>query len=146
MSIDYRQHMDAIHVVTEQLTSAIKSNKMDVSSPFSIVAKGMEIVNQFPSMNGNEKKAMLMKVLRQIAAGKDGIEGTADDLLPAKTLDAIQLMLEKDLISDFANVASDIAKGKVNLQKVIETAKTSVPLFIACLGPLLAGKKAKYMA
>lgn len=138
--------MDVGNVVTEQLTSIIKSNKVDTSSPFAIVAKGMEIVNQFPSMNGHEKKALLMKVLRQIAAGKDGIEGTADDLLPMKTLDAIQMMLDKDLVSDFANVASDIAKGKINLQKVVETAQKSVPLIVACLGPLLAGKKSKYTA
>lgn len=138
--------MDVGNVVTEQLTSIIKSNKVDTSSAFAIVAKGMEIVNQFPSMNGHEKKALLMKVLRQIAAGKDGIEGTADDLLPMKTLDAIQMMLDKDLVSDFANVASDIAKGKINLQKVVETAQKSVPLIVACLGPLLAGKKSKYTA
>lgn len=137
--------MNAVNIVSEQLSSAIKANAIDVSSPFAVVTKGMEIVQRLPAMKGSEKKELLLKVLRQIAAGKDGIEGTADDLLPAKTVDAIQMLLEKDLIADFTTIATDIAKGKVDLQKAAETAKKALPLVLACLGPLLSGKKAKYV-
>jgi hypothetical protein len=124
--------------VASQLAEAVSSNKINIASPFAVVTKTMEIIQTFPNLNGYEKKALLMKTLREVAAGKDGVLGTDDDLLPPRTVEGIQVLLDKDLMEDLTSTVLDIAKGKVNFKKVAETAKKSLPILKGCLAPLFA--------
>lgn len=87
-----------------------------------LVAKGMEIMQQYPILNEAEKKAMLFSVLKTIAAGRDGIVGTDDDVIDAKTLAQLQYMLENNIVQDLVSVFQDVAAGKVNVGKVTKVA------------------------
>lgn len=93
-----------------------------------LVAKGMAIMNQYPMLNESEKKALLFQVLKIIAAGADGVAGTADDVIDAKTMRQLQFMLENNIVQDMVSVFEDVSKGKFNLGKV----KSIVGKFIKC--------------
>lgn len=95
-----------------------------------IVAKGMELLKEYPSLNESEKKALLFQSLQTIAAGKDGIQGTSDDVIDAKTLAQLKFMLENNIVQDMVSVFNDIATGKFKLDK----AKGIISKIIACFG------------
>lgn len=108
----------------EQAVLAMK----DVNA-VALIAKGMEIMNQYPMLNESEKKAMLFQVLKTIAVGKDGIEGTEDDIIDAKTLAQLKYMLENNIVQDMVSIIQDVAAGKFNLQKT----KSMVSKLFGCL-------------
>lgn len=107
----------------EQAVIAMK----DVNA-VTLIAKGMEVMQQYPMLNESEKKAMLFQVLKTIAAGKDGIQGTDDDVIDAKTLAQLQYMLENNIVQDMVSIIQDVAAGKFNIAK----AKKTVSSIIAC--------------
>lgn len=86
-----------------------------------LIAKGMEIMQQYPMLNESEKKAMLFQVLKTIAAGKDGVQGTDDDVIDAKTLAQLQYMLENNIVQDMVSIFQDVAAGKFNIAKAKKT-------------------------
>lgn len=98
-------------------------------SAVSLIAKGMEILQQYPMLNESEKKVMLFQVLKTIAAGKDGVQGTADDVIDSKTLAQLQFMLENNIVQDMVSVIQDAAAGKFNITK----AKSVASKVFTCL-------------
>lgn len=120
--------------VYDQVMEVLQKNQIDINSPFSVITKGMEIINRFEQLNGHEKKALLIKTLRAIAAGKDGVAGTADDVLPARVVEEIQRMVDIGLVDDYANVIHSVVKGKFDLNKVVDVATKTVPICCGLLG------------
>lgn len=131
--------------------------KGDISktSPTQLIAKGMEIMETFPNMNGSQKKQLLVKVVEKVAAGADGIAGTEDDIIPKSVVDALKTLLEKNLVEDIVQVMLSAAKGEFNLEKNKEVAvelvavtKSCIPVFLEKIKNIyknktLHGKKSK---
>lgn len=128
--------------VSVLLQEAIVKKEIDSTSAMVIVAKGMELMETFPNMTGSQKKDLLVKVIERVAAGKDGIIGNEDDIIPKECVEALKLMLEKDLIGSVVSVIADAARGKFNLNKTVavaqEVKKVCLP---ACLTFFSRGKK-----
>lgn len=103
-------------------------------SAMTVIAKGMEIMDTFPNLTGQEKKDRLMKVIYKVAAGKDGVLGTDDDILPKECIDMLQTILEKNLLEDTIKIISDTANGKFNIHNAMAVAQTAGQ---ACL-PILS--------
>lgn len=127
-----------------EIRKAIEGKELDPASAMSIVTKGMELLNKYKDLKGTDKKTLLVKVLQDISAGNDGIIGTADDLLPQSTVEAIKKILDGDLISDIVNVIVDAARGKFDMKRATEVATKSVSVFKAVFeGVLKCLKKPK---
>lgn len=127
-----------------EIRKAIEAKELDPASAMSIVTKGMELLNKYKDLKGSDKKSLLVKVLQDISAGNDGIIGTADDLLPQPTVEAIKKILDGDLISDIVNVIVDAARGKFDMKRATEVATKSVSVFKAIFeGVLKCLKKPK---
>jgi hypothetical protein len=67
------------------------------------------VVKHFPLVDSELRKEMVMKVVKAIAAGADGIEGTDDDLFSHSTLAKLKVMLDCDIIN---NVTETLTEGK----------------------------------
>lgn len=141
------RHMDNIVVakVALLLQESILKKEINGASPMTIVTKGMELMETFPNMSGAQKKELLTKVIERVAAGKDGIVGTDDDIIPKECVEALKLMLEKQLLEGIVSVISDAARGKFNLNKAMvvteDVKKICLP---ACFA--LFSRKSKYVA
>lgn len=94
----------------------------------------MEIMQQYPSLNESEKRALLFQVLKQVAAGKDGVEGTADDIIDAKIVAQLKYMLENNIVQDVMSVVTDAAHGKFDIVKTGGFLQKCLPL-LSCLMP-----------
>ena len=126
------------------LQEAILKKEIDATSPMRIVAKGMEFMETFPNMTGIQKKDLLIKVLGRVAAGKDGIVGNADDIIPKECMEGLTYMLEKNLVGSVVSVISDAAHGKFNLNKTLVVAQDVKKVCLpSCLA--LFSKKDKYV-
>jgi hypothetical protein len=123
------------------LRKAIESKTLDAGSAMTIVRRGMELLNVYPSLKGAEKKVLLVRVLEQVCAGGDGVLGTADDLLPESTLRAIKTLLEGDLMGDILDTFNAFMKGgvaAVDTGKVLRIGaqlKTVFKGLLACVKP-----------
>lgn len=118
------------------LLETVVNKQIPANSAMSIIAKGMELMETFPNMNGEQKQSLLMSVIEKVAAGSDGILGTADDILSKETVETLRLILEKNLLTDITHLISDTAKGKFNINKAIQVAQTAnticLPLLSKC--------------
>lgn len=118
------------------LLETVVNKQIPANSAMSIIAKGMELMETFPNMNGQQKQSLLMSVIEKVAAGSDGILGTADDILSKETVETLRLVLEKNLLADITHLITDTAKGKFNINKTIELAQTAhticFPLLSQC--------------
>lgn len=115
------------------LQEGILKGEIAKDSPTKLIAKGMEIMETFSNMNGNEKKKMLIRVIEKLAAGSDGIVGTEDDIIPKEVVESLKILLEKDLINDIVQVVMGAAKGEFNLQQTKEVAVEMVAVTKSCL-------------
>lgn len=100
------------------------ANKQElIANPVAFVAHCMRILNTeetWASVKGAAKKDMLLQALDKVANGKDGVAGTEDDVLPAAFVDAVKLMLERNLVSQMIDVIADAAKGRFDAPKAKE--------------------------
>jgi len=117
------------------LTAALKSNEVKLDSPMQVIAKAMEIAERFKYLDGKLKKKLLLEVLTRIAAGADGIAGTADDLIPAKTMATLKMMLEGDLVEQTIDLVSDIAHGRFNIGSAMALGQTAMAVVTSAGGP-----------
>lgn len=115
-------------LVAFKLEQAMKT--MGNINAVALVAKGMELLAQYPTLNESEKKALLFQVLQTIAAGKDGVQGTSDDVIDTKTLAQLKFMLENNIVQDMVSVIEDVAAGKFKLDK----AKGLISKLVMCFG------------
>jgi hypothetical protein len=94
--------------VVIELTHLLATNVYN--NPVTIIAHAMDVViKHFPTVENDTRKEMVMKVVKAIAAGADGIEGTEDDLFSPSTLSKLKVMLDCDIIN---NVTETLAEGK----------------------------------
>lgn len=137
--------MDSIIVgkITLLLQEGILKGDIPKDSPMKLIAKGMEIMESFPNMTGEQKKKLIVKVVEKIAAGADGIVGTDDDIIPASVVAGLKTILEKDLVGDVIQVINSAAKGEFKINKATDVVTTGVAVSQACLPSLLAQFKSK---
>lgn len=139
--------MEQINIakVSLMLQEAIVKKEVDASSAMVLIAKGMEIMETYKDLQGNQKKELLVKVMEKVASGSDGIVGTEDDLIPKETVDTLKSLLTQNLLGQVMSIVKDAARGKFNLQATISVAtevkKKCLPGLLACFKKVKGTKK-----
>lgn len=133
--------------VSLEIRKAIESKQLNTQSAMAIVKKGMELMDKYKHLTGQEKKELLIKVLENISAGNDGIIGTDDDILPQETVTAMKTILDGKLVGDIIDTIVSAVRGDFDIQKatqvVQETTKTVKGLlsFLPCFKPKVVAPK-----
>jgi len=78
---------------------------------------------------------IVVQYIYEHAAGADGIVGTADDLIPAKTMATLKMMLESDLVDETINLVASVAKGEFKLGDLTKLGQTAMAAVTAAGGP-----------
>lgn len=125
--------------LTDLLTNGASKSEL-LKNPIKLIAKSMELLHtqkHWKVLSGAEKKELLLGALETIAKGRDGVQGTSDDLLPADFVVTIKLMLERNLVSQVIDVVAATAKGHFDIIQakkvatdVVHVAKTGCIPFI----------------
>lgn len=118
------------------LMDCLKNKTVKVDSAMAIMGKAMEIMERFKYLDGAHKKTLLRELLTRVAAGADGVIGTADDLIPAETLAQLHQILDSGLLDQTVELVMDITHGRFSINKAVEVAKTAAPACIGCIGRL----------
>lgn len=111
------QHEIAISMA---LSHMLTNNSLDTSNAVILLKQIIErLEEQLPKVTKDEKVKYVVHFLSEIAKGKDGISGTADDIIPPQTINELQKMTESNLVTDIINLCMDVAQHKqVNPMKV----------------------------
>jgi hypothetical protein len=134
-------------IVTDVITNLrklIDSKKDMLKNPLSVVALGMQVMNGYNGLSGDEKKLILVKALTTIANGADGVAGTNDDVLPKPIMDTITKLLNGTMIHDMINLVSDVSKGKYDLAQTVVVAKETEETCKGCFSFLVSKKGSTY--
>jgi len=83
--------------ISREVFETILSACTKEASPIDIIKTGVAVLNGKP-INKNMKQQILKAVIERIAHGKDGIAGTEDDRLSAKTVEMLLMLLESDVV------------------------------------------------
>ena len=122
----------------KEIRKCIEAGSVDNTSALTLISKTMELAYiNLASANGLTRKKYVMAALSEVAKGADNVEGTADDLIPAKTLIALKTMVESDLLEQTINTIYDVAKGRITIIQAVE------PVARSCFSFCLRKAKAK---
>jgi hypothetical protein len=119
------------------LIDLIRNGGVDVRSPMTIVVKAMEVVERFQLLAGEQKQTLVLEMIERIAAGADGVVGTADDVLPVETVQVLRNMLNTNTLGNTIQMIVDIGKGKFDVNKAKVVVETVVPSCFECFKGIL---------
>lgn len=95
------------------LTNMIKQKELDVNNALSLVINVMTIINQSKARIDDDTTVSTTKeFIRAVAKGPDGILGTADDLIPPKTLKEIDDLLTTSIADDVLFMCNELVKHR----------------------------------
>jgi len=114
------------------MKQAIRDKKINVDNPLIVITKAMEILEHVNGLSGKEKKMYIIQTIETIAKGDDGIFGTADDLIPERTIRALKTFIEQDIIGDTIQLVTDVSKGKFEINKVQKLGMSCFNIFNTC--------------
>jgi hypothetical protein len=121
--------------ISLELLKAIHFKQLNVDSSMSILRKGMELVDKYPELTGEQRKTLLINVLMRVAKGEDGVFGSADDVLPEATVKQMCALLEGNMIENVIDIIVDATKGHFDINKtevVVQQSCALIQLLIRC--------------
>lgn len=95
------------------LKNNITEKTVDHLSPLAIVVRGMEIMDSYKQLDGRQKKDYVLAVVKELSKEANGV--------PAVTLNALEVILNENILGSFINIVSDATKGKVDINNVVAT-------------------------
>lgn len=120
-------------VLVQKLMATLANRKVPITSAMDLLRFAMEIADTFPKLSGRDKKARVIEALQVIAAGKDGISGTKDDLIPVRVMQGLKSFIEdEDLLKDAIDLIIAATKGHLDMNKALNVAQRFA-LFLASL-------------
>lgn len=111
------QHQIAISMA---LSHMLANNQLATTNSITLLKQIMErLERDLPKVAREEKVKYVVHYLSEIAKGKDGIAGTADDVIAPEVMKDLQKMTESSMLSDVLDLCMDVVNGKkVNRWKV----------------------------
>ena len=88
-----------------------------------LIVKAIEFVDKFPHLSGQEKKDSALDLLKSIANGPDGISGTSDDIIQPQIIEAIQQIMNTNILWDIIDSIVESSKGNFDINKVDDIVK-----------------------
>lgn len=114
------------------MKQSIKEKKINVENPLVIITKAMEMLEKVKGLTGKEKQMYIVRTIETIAKGEDGVFGTTDDLLPERTVKALQMFVEQDMIGDTIQLVTDATNGKFDINKARGLVTNIIAMFSMC--------------
>lgn len=119
-----------VNIFQDMLTEGIPGKENPnvlMANPVHFLARAMEVLNkEYPWLSGSDKKIALIFAVEAIAKGSDGIEGTADDILPRRFVHTLKLLINNGVVEDIADVVCEASKGQYQLSRLVPDTNETV--------------------
>jgi hypothetical protein len=109
-----------IKIIEDKLQQSLVNNEIAIK-PMEIIKLLMKMVDVENVLTGAEKKDIVIKVLTDISMGKDGIFGTADDLLPEHVVDGIVALIRSGIIDEVITLLHTVAITAIPPLGILQT-------------------------
>lgn len=110
---------DQYKILIEELAKTLKIKAANVSNVIELITLGMEIVEKFPDLKGEDRSKILINALDEVAKGKDGLVGTDDDVIPANILEPLKTIMSLGIVQDIIAQIIRATKGKLTINNMI---------------------------
>lgn len=107
MDIKFRVYRNFIKHVTKE--------DVQIDTVLDILRSLVLVVNDFSHLSQTEKKALIIDTFHDIAAGKDGILGTADDVIAPNIVKGIDMLIECNLVSAVIDLIIEATHARTGL-------------------------------
>jgi hypothetical protein len=112
LTISYIPTENIIQRVYKNLLIEVSKDEVEIISSIDIIKSLWFIVNGFINLTDIEKKALIIHTLNDIAAGKDGILNTKDDIIEPQILYGLQMLIECNMISSTIDLICEVSHIK----------------------------------
>jgi hypothetical protein len=95
------------------LTKMIKQKELNVNDALGLVINVMTIINQSKAKIDDDTTIGTTKdFICEVAKGPDGLLGTHDDIVPPKTLQEIEELLQTSIADDVLSMCNELVKHR----------------------------------
>jgi hypothetical protein len=95
------------------LTKMIKQKELNVNDALGLVINVMTIINQSKAKIDDDTTIGTTKdFICEVAKGPDGLLGTHDDIIPPKTLQEIEELLQTSIADDVLSMCNELVKHR----------------------------------
>lgn len=95
------------------LTKLVEDKQLNVNNAMELISHIITVIQSskdHTKFDDTQTVDITKRFIHQIAKGKDGILGTADDLIPASTLKEIDELLSTSMFTDILVIVNDLVK------------------------------------
>lgn len=101
--------------VYKHFLEKVAHEKIKLENPIDVLRSLWYIVDGFGNLSKDDKKKIVILLIEDIAAGKDGILDTEDDIIPYHILKPIIRMIECDLITSTIDLICEATHMKTGV-------------------------------
>lgn len=94
----------SVQLIIDHLKSLPNLANLNVAS---LLSEATRFIQKFPEVSHEDRKVSIFKAFEKIAAGADGVIGTADDIFPPETVQNIKVLLDNQIMDGFIDVLSN---------------------------------------
>lgn len=98
--------------VYNNLLLEISKDDVKIDNTLDIIKSLWFIVNGFINLTQDEKKTIVIHTLNDIAAGKDGILNTEDDIIEPHILYGLNMLIKCDMITSTIDLICEVSQIK----------------------------------
>jgi hypothetical protein len=109
---------DILKSLITSIKNNIKNKNIDTSSCFKIIILSIEIIENYNTLTGEEKKNYIILAIENIAKGEDNISGTEDDLLNETIVSSLVFILKNNYINEIIDIVFKASRGGININKM----------------------------
>jgi len=109
---------DILKSLITSIKNNIKNKNIDTSSCFKIIILSIEIIENYNTLTGEEKKNYIILAIENIAKGEDNISGTEDDLLDETIVSSLVFILKNNYINEIIDIVFKASRGGININKM----------------------------
>jgi hypothetical protein len=92
-----------------------KREKVDINSAYDLIKYLVITANEYTTLNGREKKEMVIQTLEYIIRGPDGVLYTGDDVIAPYVYDSIILLINSGMISSTIDLVCEAVHVKTGI-------------------------------
>lgn len=132
MSLKYVDDHIFLSEMYSTFADDIKKDGLDTKSPTDVIARGARMLESKQGMSLEEKKSCLMKLIEEVAKGKDGVLGTDDDLLPKDTVEALRILIDGGLLGDIVKFILAATEGRFDGATAVKASTKVTKIVCLC--------------